>query len=111
MSVDHYENFPVASWLCPAPLRPAVRAIYHYARCADDIADEGDAPPERRLDEMSRYRAALEATLRGEDAQPLPPAWSPVFRDLRDHILLCCTERNTGADVDAFVAALGESIR
>jgi glycine dehydrogenase subunit 1 len=35
----------------------------------------------------------------------------PVFRDLRDHVLVCCTERNTGADVDAFVAALAESIR
>ena len=34
--------------------------------------------------------------------------WS--VRDLRDHVLLCCTERNTGADVDAFVAALAECI-
>ena len=22
VSVDHYENFPVASWLCPPALRP-----------------------------------------------------------------------------------------
>jgi squalene synthase HpnC len=87
VSVEHYENFPVASWLCPAPLRPAVRAIYHYARCADDIADEGDAPAEQRLDEMSRYREALEATLRGEDAHTVPPAWSSVFRDLRRAIV------------------------
>jgi hydroxysqualene synthase len=83
VSVDHYENFPVASWLCPASLRPAVRAIYHYARCADDIADEGDARAEQRLDEMSRYGKALEATLRGEDAHPVPQAWAPIFRDLR----------------------------
>ena len=41
--VQHYENFPVASVLCPPPLRPAVTAIYHFARTADDIADEGDA--------------------------------------------------------------------
>jgi glycine dehydrogenase subunit 1 len=34
----------------------------------------------------------------------------PIFRDLRDHVLLCCTERNTSADIDAFVAALAESI-
>ena len=39
MSVDHYENFPVASILCPPALRPAVVALYHYARTADDIAD------------------------------------------------------------------------
>ena len=42
-SVGHYENFPVASWLCPKALRPAVMAIYHFARTADDIADEGSA--------------------------------------------------------------------
>jgi glycine dehydrogenase subunit 1 len=34
-----------------------------------------------------------------------------VFRDLREHVLLCCTERNTGADIDAFVAALAEAVR
>lgn len=42
MAVDHYENFPVASLLLPARLRPAVTAIYAFARSADDIADEGD---------------------------------------------------------------------
>jgi phytoene/squalene synthetase len=50
MAVDHYENFPVASILLPRRLRPAVEAIYAFARSADDIADEGDAgPAERRL--------------------------------------------------------------
>ncbi|MGB3276789.1 MAG: squalene synthase HpnC, partial [Castellaniella sp.] len=28
MAVDHYENFPVASLLLPARLRPAVRDLY-----------------------------------------------------------------------------------
>jgi glycine dehydrogenase subunit 1 len=32
----------------------------------------------------------------------------PVYKDRKDFILLCCTERNTRADVDAFVAALAE---
>ncbi|HEY9238267.1 MAG TPA: squalene/phytoene synthase family protein, partial [Burkholderiaceae bacterium] len=67
MSVDHYENFPVASILCPPRLRPAVAAIYHYARTADDIADEGDATPEQRLAELSSYRAELEAACRGAE--------------------------------------------
>jgi hypothetical protein len=43
VSIGHYENFPVASRLVPARLRPAVVAIYRFARAADDIADEGDA--------------------------------------------------------------------
>jgi squalene synthase HpnC len=60
-AVGHYENFPVASFLCPARIRPAVMAIYHFARTADDIADEGDAPALARLAELARYREALDA--------------------------------------------------
>lgn len=60
MSIDHYENFPVASILLPARLRPAVRNIYRYARNADDIADEGDAKPEQRLQQLADYRTALD---------------------------------------------------
>jgi squalene synthase HpnC len=52
MGVGHYENFPVASLLLPARLRPAVRAIYRFARTADDVADEGDALPDVRLREL-----------------------------------------------------------
>jgi squalene synthase HpnC len=44
----HYENFPVASHLLPARMRPHVAALYAFARVADDIADEGDAGPEAR---------------------------------------------------------------
>jgi squalene synthase HpnC len=59
MSVDHYENFPVASILMPRRLRPAVEAIYAFARSADDIADEGDATPEQRLAGLTAYEEAL----------------------------------------------------
>ena len=51
--VSHYENFPVATVLCPPHLRPAIAAIYLFARPADDIADEGDALPPTRLDTLS----------------------------------------------------------
>jgi len=64
MGVDHYENFPVASWLMPPQLRPAVRAIYRFARTADDIADEGDAEPATRLaalNDLGRQLRAIEA--------------------------------------------------
>ncbi|CAN5822065.1 squalene synthase HpnC [soil metagenome] len=59
MSVDHYENFPVASVLMPAKLKPAVIAVYAFARSADDIADEGDATAEQRLSELNRYERQL----------------------------------------------------
>jgi squalene synthase HpnC len=58
-AVDHYENFPVASWLVPARLRPAIVAIYRFARHADDIADEGDAPEEARLAALARLQRQL----------------------------------------------------
>lgn len=62
MSVGHYENFPVASLLIPARARPAVAAIYRFARYADDVADEGDAAPADRLAELGRLKAALHDT-------------------------------------------------
>ena len=65
MSVDHYENFPVASWLCPPQLRPAIAALYHYARTADDIADEGQDPAEVRIARLREYRAGLMALWAG----------------------------------------------
>jgi hydroxysqualene synthase len=78
--VNHYENFPVSSWLCPKPLRPAVTAIYWFARTADDIADEGDTPAQARLAELADYRAELSAAFRG--ANPAS-RWSGVFGPLR----------------------------
>ena len=80
LSVDHYENFPVASVLCPPHIRPAVVAIYHFARTADDLADEGDASTEQRIADLAQYRADLVATL-----QDRPPSerWAAVFGRLQ----------------------------
>src|SRR5690242_10390688 len=66
VGIDHYENFPVASLLCPRRVRPAVAAIYRYARTADDIADEGNAAPEDRLSTLTAYRADLDAITSGQ---------------------------------------------
>lgn len=78
--VTHYENFPVASFLCPPHLRPAVAAIYWFARTADDIADEGQASAQQRLDDLSAYGADLSAAARG---QPMSARWPHVFEPLR----------------------------
>jgi len=95
VGVGHYENFPVASMLCPPSLREPVRAIYAFARTADDIADEGDAAPVARLAELARFRSALVGTVSRLSGSPAPAvaagAWQPVFtaleRALRDHNL------------------------
>jgi len=82
MGVRHYENFPVASWLMPAPLRPAVRAIYRFARTADDIADEGDAAPAARLAALDAMRAQLQSIESG-----MPSAWPDLAAAVTEHQL------------------------
>ena len=79
VSVQHYENFPVASWLCPPELRPAVRAIYWFARTADDIADEGDAPAALRQAMLRDYRDDL---MKAAAGQPGSGRWAGVFDPL-----------------------------
>ncbi|BCL74515.1 squalene synthase HpnC [Jeongeupia sp. HS-3] len=67
-SVEHYENFPVGSILLPRRYRKAVAAVYHFARHADDLADEGNASPDERLAAL----AACSAELRRVDAGQQP---------------------------------------
>ena len=86
--VGHYENFPVASWLCPPALRPAVVALYHFARTADDIADEGDLGAGERLALLAAYRQALDQCLSGQaDAQAWPQVFGPLARAAQAHAL------------------------
>lgn len=58
ITAHHYENFPVASWLLPARLRPHVAAIYAFARAADDFADEKKYEG-RSLELLERWRKSL----------------------------------------------------
>jgi squalene synthase HpnC len=78
--IDHYENFPVASFLCPAHLRAPIAAIYHFARTADDLADEGDATAQQRLDDLHAYRRDLTAA---STQTPFSPRWAEVFGPLQ----------------------------
>jgi squalene synthase HpnC len=80
MSVEHYENFPVASVLLPKRLIAPVQAIYAFARSADDIADEGDATPAQRLAALHEYEAALVHIQLGQGTL------APMFQRLADVI-------------------------
>lgn len=87
-AVDHYENFPVASWLCPPRLRPPIAAIYWFARTADDLADEGDAPARERLQALRQYRADLAAACEGRpDSGRWPKVFAPLRRAVADFAL------------------------
>ncbi len=80
MAVEHYENFPVASLLLPAPLRPAVTAIYAFARSADDFADEGHLAADERLRLLAGYQAELDRIERRQSTD------HPIFLRLRPHV-------------------------
>lgn len=80
MSVNHYENFPVASLLLPPRLRPAIRTIYAFARSADDIADEGNAEPAERLRALAAYEDELERIEKGNAPR------TSLFAELRKTI-------------------------
>ena len=54
-----YENFPVGSWLLPAPLRPHIATFYAFARAIDDIADNGDLPPAEKVARLDGFEDVL----------------------------------------------------
>ncbi|GGY28396.1 squalene synthase HpnC [Paludibacterium paludis] len=60
MSVGHYENFPVGSLALPRRMRKAVHAVYHFARYADDVADEGEMAAAERLAMLDELRLELD---------------------------------------------------
>lgn len=85
MAIDHYENFPVASVLLPKKLRPAVEAIYHFARSADDIADEGDATDAERIAALAAYDAELDHIAAGRTS--MLPIFGRLAQSMATHHL------------------------
>lgn len=79
-SVGHYENFPVASLLLPAALRGPVKAIYRFARDADDVVDEGTASPAERIELLDERLLELEAIEQG-----IVPR-SSLYQELAVHV-------------------------
>ena len=104
MPVDHYENFPVASFLLPAPLRRPIEVIYRFARSADDIADEGDATPEERLAGLAAYQAELARVAAG--AAPQTPLFIELAEVIRQHALPLQLFRDL---LDAFMQDVGKT--
>ena len=82
----HYENFPVASHLLPAFMRPHVAAVYAFARIADDFADEGTEPRDARIDALDRWDRRLHAAAAGEQdpGGPHPQVFEALARTIRD---------------------------
>ena len=62
---NHYENFPVASWVLLRRMRYPIAAIYAFARMADDIADEGNLDDNSRIEQLDAMAAQLDAITSG----------------------------------------------
>jgi squalene synthase HpnC len=96
---EHYENFPVASYLLPREMRPHVAAVYAFARVADDFADEGDRPAVERLALLDAWRDRLHACVTDNgrnghgpgEASPadLPPETPYIFDAVGSTIRSC----------------------
>jgi len=77
---DHYENFPTASLLIRRDLRPAIAAIYAFARAADDMADEGGDDADKRLKQLDAWEVLLERCEQGSINHPVFMALGDAIR-------------------------------
>jgi len=67
---DHYENFPVASFLIPKNYRKEIAIIYWFARTADDIADEGEFSSNYRLEKLEQFEKQFLESLTNGSGHP-----------------------------------------
>ncbi|MEV6617012.1 phytoene/squalene synthase family protein [Streptomyces sp. NPDC051051] len=67
LNARHGKTYFLATRLLPVERRPAVHALYGFARWADDIVDslETDVPPHRRASALATLQEGLERGLRG----------------------------------------------
>lgn len=66
----HQENFPVLSWVVPAPLMPHFAAVYSYCRWSDDLGDEvGDTA--RSIDLLDWWRGEVDEMYAGRARHPI----------------------------------------
>jgi len=111
IACQHYENFPVASRLLPAPMRPHIAAIYAFARAADDFADEGDLAPAERLALLDDWGNRLKASAGAGSESRLAPPKPNRGSDVRQTIAIRGASEGGNPQADAIFLALGETLR
>lgn len=79
---SHYENFPVASRFLPKQIRRPIAVIYAFARTADDMADEGNAPATLRIQALEAYGRQLDHL-----NQSLDPVFIALSHVMQQHDL------------------------
>ncbi len=79
---SHYENFSVASFLLPKPLRVPFEVVYAYCRWSDDLGDENDGSESARLESLRLFDWWEGELNHCFDFHAEPPR-HPVFQALR----------------------------
>jgi squalene synthase HpnC len=91
LAETHYENFHVATWFLPEPLRPHFQSIYAYCRISDDLGDE--------VPDSSAALALLDWWGEELDACYEGRARHPVFVALAETIRACKIPKEPFADL------------
>jgi squalene synthase HpnC len=91
LSETHYENFHVATWFLPEPLRPHFQSIYAYCRISDDLGDE--------VPDTNAALALLDFWGQELDACYEGRARHPVFVALAETIRACSIPKQPFADL------------
>jgi phytoene synthase len=120
LNAEHGKTYYLATLLLPPAKRPAVHALYGFARWVDDIIDEGTGPADpagqsRVLDEVEALLVAPAATGHGVDDPPVVSAlrdamrrWDLPLSHLVDFLAsmrmdLTVTEYETFADLERYM--------
>ncbi len=77
---NHYENFPVSSFLIPINYRKDIALVYWFARTADDFADEGNIEDEKRLGNLNKFEQEFIDSLKSDSENPYFRALSEVIK-------------------------------
>jgi phytoene synthase len=85
INAHHGRTYFLATRLLPANRRPAVHALYGFARLADEIVDDvTDGSPADRARELATFERQVAAALRGgEPASPVLAALTDTVRRYR----------------------------
>jgi len=78
---NHYENFPVVSFLIPYDLRKDIAIIYWFARTADNLADEGELSENERLRKLENFESRLSDLLKGKHVDDFDFALSETIKN------------------------------
>ena len=77
LNAQHGKTFYLATLMLPADRRPAVHALYGFARLADEVVDNPGSSPSVELDELERQ---LKTALAGSPEHPVLAALADTVR-------------------------------